>query len=368
MLIVACISGHGYGHLSRTASILTALHQLQPDWRLVLSTPLPATTLGGALGAVPFEHRSCRWDVGVVQADALGADAAATLAALTALEDQLPSQVRREAAWLAGQGEPILVLGDVPPAAAALAQALAAPLIWIGNFGWDAIYRPMGGAFVAWADRAQQAYRQGAAVIACPFAMAMDWAIPHWPVGLTAGRPRLDRASLRRLLAIDTPADRTVLVGFGGMGFPLPAQLFDRWPGHQFLVTDPALAAAAANAALLPEGLRPLDGMPLCGRVLTKPGYSTFCEALSQGLGVHLVHREGFAEAPVLEAALRAHGQHRLLSRDQLLAGDWQLDQPLHPASGGPLPGDGADQAAGLLERFILQNCCAPGLDRLSSH
>ncbi len=39
MLIVACISGHGYGHLSRTASILTALHQRQPDWRLLLSTP-----------------------------------------------------------------------------------------------------------------------------------------------------------------------------------------------------------------------------------------------------------------------------------------------------------------------------------------
>jgi hypothetical protein len=126
MLIVACISGHGYGHLSRTASILTALHHLQPDWRLVLSTPLPAHTLGGAFGAVPFEHRPCRWDVGVVQADALGADAAATLEALDALERQLPSQVSREAAWRAGQGEPLLVLGDVPPAAAALAQALGA--------------------------------------------------------------------------------------------------------------------------------------------------------------------------------------------------------------------------------------------------
>ena len=124
--------------------------------------------------------------------------------------------------------------------------------------------------------------------------------------------------------------------------------------------TDPELAAAAPNASLLPEGLRPLDVMPVCGRVLTKPGYSTFCEALAQGLGVHLVRREGFAEAPVLEAALQAHGQHRLLSRDQLLAGDWQLDQPLQPASRGPIPGDGADQAAGLLERFIRQSCCAP--------
>ncbi len=361
MLIVACISGHGYGHLSRTASILTALHQLQPGWRLLLSTPLPEATLRGAFGAVPFEHRSCRWDVGVVQADALGADAAATLEALEALERQLPAQISREAAWLAGQGELVVVLGDVPPAAAALAQALAAPLIWIGNFGWDAIYRPMGGAFVAWAERALQAYRQGEAVIECPFAMAMDWDIPHWPVGLTAGRPRLDRASLRRLLAIEAPPQRTVLVGFGGMGFPLSPALFGLWPDHQFLVTDGELAAAAPNATLLPAGLRPLDAMPLCGRVLTKPGYSTFCEALSQGVGVHLVHREGFAEAPVLEAALQAHGQHRLLSRDQLLAGDWQLDQPLQAARAEPLPADGADQAAGLLERFIQKNCCAAG-------
>lgn len=359
MLIVACISGHGYGHLSRTASILIALHQRQPNWRLLLSTPLPEDTLRGALGAVPFEHRSCRWDVGVVQADALGADAVATLDALEALERQLPDQIRREAAWLAAQGEPLVVLGDVPPAAAALAQALGAPVIWIGNFGWDAIYRPMGGPFVAWADRALQAYRQGEAVIECPFAMAMDWAIPHWPVGLTAGQPQLDRASLRRLLAIEWPSERTVLVGFGGMGFPLPAELFGLWREHQFLVTDPELAAAAPNATLLPAGLRPLDVMPICGRVLTKPGYSTFCEALSQGLGVHLVRREGFAEAPVLEAALQAHGQHRLLSREQLLSGDWQLDQPLQPAGRGPLPSDGAGQAAGLLEHFIQQNGCA---------
>jgi hypothetical protein len=108
----------------------------------------------------------------------------------------------------------------------------------------------------------------------------------------------------------------------------------------------------------MPEQLRPLDLMPLCSRIITKPGYSTFCEALSQGLGVHLVRREGFAEAPVLEAALQAHGRHRLLSREQLLSGDWQLDHPLQLAGRGPLPSDGAGQAAGLLEHFIQQNGC----------
>jgi hypothetical protein len=99
--------------------------------------------------------------------------------------------------------------------------------------------------------------------------------------------------------------------------------------------------------------------MQLCSRVITKPGYSTFCEALSMGLGIHLVHREGFAEAPVLEAALQRHGMHRLLSREQLQSGDWQLDQPLLPPTGEPLGFSGADEAAAVLERHgrAVQDC-----------
>ena len=93
MLIYACVSAHGFGHGSRTASVLSALHGLRPHWRLVLSTALPEAFLRSAMGPLPFEHRPCRWDVGVVQADALGADAGATLAALTALEAELPAQL-----------------------------------------------------------------------------------------------------------------------------------------------------------------------------------------------------------------------------------------------------------------------------------
>jgi len=352
VLIYACISGHGYGHGSRVASVLSAVHRLEPHWRLVLSTPLPRSFLELAFGAVPFEHRPCRWDVGVVQADALGADAEGTLAALAQLEQQLPEQIEAECAWLRAQASPVLVLADVPPAAARLARQLPAPLVWMGNFGWDAIYRPMGPAFQPWAEQASAAYRQGDALIACPFAMAMPWGLPTTAVGLTPGRPRHDPQQLRRQLGLPSERESTVLVGFGGMGLALGAGAFARWPRHHFLVTDPALASGGANLTLIPAGLRPLELLPLCGRILTKPGYSTFCEAMAAGVGVHLVRREGFAEAPVLEAALRRHSAHRLLSREQLQQGDWQLDQPLLPATGAPLPDGGDRQAADLLQRL----------------
>jgi hypothetical protein len=365
MLIVACISAHGFGHGSRTASVLAALHARRPDWRLLVSTALPPSFLELAMGPVPFVHRPCQWDVGVIQADALGSNPAATLAALEELEGRLPAQIEAEATWLQAQrrhpAEPILVLGDVPPAAAGLAARLGAPLVWLASFGWDAIYAPMGPAFTPWVDAALMAYRRGQLLIHCPLAMPIAWGIPEVRVGLTASTPRLDAPALKRLakeldLPRPTPAaaagigrDRCVLISFGGMGLDLAAAPLQRWPDHVFIGPDPALARHA-NGRVLPVGLRPLDLMPLCGRLITKPGYSSFCEALSQDVGIHLVERDGFAEAAVLQRDLQNHGHHRLLSREAFVAGDWQLDQPLLPPRLGPLALGGSDQAAAAIE------------------
>ena len=359
MLIVACISAHGFGHGSRSAAVLAALHQRRPDWSLVLSTALPRSFLELAMGPVPFVHRHCQWDVGVIQADALGSDPAATLTALHDLEARLPDQIDAEATWLQDQrrdpGEPILVLGDVPPAAARLAARLGAPLVWLASFGWEAIYGPMGPAFAPWAAAALAAYRQGQLLIHCPLAMPIAWGIPEVRVGLTPAQPRGDRAALARQL--DLPAastrDRCVLISFGGMGLDLAAAPLQRWPDHVFLGSDPALARHA-NGRVLPPGVRPLDLMPLCGRLITKPGYSSFCEAMSQNVGIHLVAREGFAEAAVLQRDLEHHGWHRLLTRAAFVAGDWQLDQPLLPPQRSPLAAGGAEQAAAAIEALAL--------------
>ena len=345
MLIYACISSHGYGHGSRTASVLAELAALRPDWRFVLSTTLPDAFLQLAFDGVAFERRPQRWDVGMVQADALAVDPSATLAALEQLDRELDSRIATEVAWLQRQGQPLLVLGDVPPPAARIASLMGAPLVWLASFGWDAIYESCGGALARRAQACRELYRQGDLLLRCPLSLPMPWGIPVHDLGLTCSRPRFDPQQLAEALGVPLERERCVLISFGGLGLALDPSLLGRWPDHVFLGSDPALATAP-NGRVLPPHVRPLDAMPLVGRLITKPGYSLFCEAFSQGLGIHLVERQGFAEAPVLETALRDHGSHRMLRHDQLLRGDWQLDQPLQSPRLGPLADDGAAVAA----------------------
>ena len=142
---------------------------------------------------------------------------------------------------------------------------------------------------------------------------------------------------------------RSVLLCFGGLGLPVDPALLESWPDWQFIVVNEALAQAA-NATWLAEEFRPVDVMPLCSVVITKPGYSTFAEALSRDCGLIVVERHGFAEAEVLQKGLQHHGFHRLISRLAFEQGRWQLDQPLSAPLGQPLPTDGAVAAS----QFVL--------------
>ena len=101
--------------------------------------------------------------------------------------------------------------------------------------------------------------------------------------------------------------------------------------------------------------LRPVDVLGRCCRFLGKPGFSSFCEAMAAGVGMHVVERNGFAEASALMDGLRRHGQHRCLRRHALYTGAWQLDQPLFEPSDAPLSALGAEEAALELESWVEQ-------------
>ena len=360
MLIYLCSSSHGFGHAARDAAVLQELRRIRPEWTLVMSSGLPAAVLNLLLGDPSIQQRSCQWDVGMVQADALGVNPAATLSALEALDQRLPALIDEEVRWLAAQQQPVLILGDIPPAAAALAQRLEAPLVWMSNFGWDDIYAPLGSAFQRWAEAATEAYRCGDLLLRCPFDLPMRWGLPERRLGLVCGTPRGIPKDLEVLLdALEAPL---VLVGFGGLGLSLGCDLFQLWPHHHFLLpasagaSSPSRLSALPNVTVLPEGVRPIDVLGRCDRFVGKPGFSSFCEAMAQGVGLHVVERSGFAEASVLMEGLRRHGHHRCLSRVDLDAGAWQLDQPLLEPGDAPLSALGAHQAALALVDWVEEH------------
>ena len=350
MLIYVCSSSHGFGHAARDAAVLQHLRLRRPDWTLVMSSVVEPRFLRLLLGDNTITIRPCRWDVGMVQADALGVDRSQTLAALGELERALPDQLVREVEWLRAQADSVLILGDIPPAAAELADRLDAPLVWMSNFGWDGIYRPLGGSFEPWADAALAQYQRGQLLLRCPFDLSMAWGLQELSLGLVCTFPRplpFDWECAMRSLD-----QSLVLVGFGGLGLQLDPELFLRWPSHHFLMASPTHAGQALalqqvqNLTMLPGDVRPMDAFPLCSRQLGKPGFSTFCEALDQGVGLHVVERRDFAEVAALMDGLRRHGDHRFLTRNQLEHGDWELDLPLIDPEAGPLPKNGAQHAA----------------------
>ena len=357
MLIYVCLSSHGFGHAARQAAMLSHLHRLQPTWRLVVSSMVNPAFLTLVLRGVPLTQRTVRWDVGMLQEDALGSDQPATLHALEQLQVNLPRQLDEEVAWIRAQDDQVAVLGDIPPAAADLASRLQAPLIWMGNFGWDDIYEPLGGAFQCWSQQAREAYRRGSLLLRCPFSLAMNWQLPEMPLSLVTAEPRPLPADFGAALERDPRIK--VMVGFGGLGLSLQPDLFRRWPEHLFLIapsrtsSQHADAALPANVMVLPEQVRPLDVLPGCERHLGKPGFSSFCEAMSQQVGLHVVERQGFAEAEVLMMGLRRHADHHCLSREELEAGAWKLDQPLESASADALASDGAQMAAEALQTSL---------------
>ncbi|MEB3161269.1 MAG: glycosyl transferase, partial [Synechocystis sp.] len=77
---------------------------------------------------------------------------------------------------------------------------------------------------------------------------------------------------------------------------------------------------------------RPVDVMPLCGRVMSKPGFSTFAEALRLEIPIISLTRDGFAEAAILLDGLQHYGSHQIIPHQDFFAGNWEfLHQPPNP-------------------------------------
>ncbi|NER01059.1 MAG: glycosyl transferase, partial [Cyanothece sp. SIO2G6] len=176
-------------------------------------------------------------------------------------------------------------------------------------------------------------------------------------IGLTGGIPHYNEAELRQVFNITAPPAKTALITFGGLGLDaVPYDGLRDRPDWQFITFDHQPPDDLPNLLKVTDRTyRPVDFMPLCGQIVSKPGYSTFSEACMVGVPVKTVEREGFAEAPILIEGIKRHAHHRILSLDELYAGTWEfLDQPCYPpTSEEPLAKDGNEAIAQAITEYF---------------
>lgn len=330
-ILYVAITNHGFGHATRTAAIVAEIQRLCPDILVIMVTTAPRWLLEAYIDR-DFIYRPRAFDIGVLQSDSITMDKPATLEKLQQIRSQQPAIIASETNFMR-QNRVGLVLADIPPLITAIAQAAAVPCWMVSNFGWDFIYRAWGGEFVEMADWISDLFGQCDRLFRLPFHEPMQ-AFPRVEeAGLTGGTPRQALEQLRSDLQITTPPERTVLLTFGGLGLSqIPYHSLERFPDWQFITFDQQAPTLPNLRVVDGHHLRPVDLMPLCNRVVSKPGYSTFAEACRQGIPITSVTRDDFAESPVLLEGIQNYAHHQILRPEDFFQGDWGfLHHPPNP-------------------------------------
>jgi L-arabinokinase len=354
-MLAVYVSGHGYGHATRTAEVLRAVRARAADLPIVVRTSAPAILFEGWIAA-PLAVQRLACDVGIVQQDALAMDEAGTAAAWRTFMKGWNDRVVGEAAWLRQSGAR-LVLGDIPPLAFAAAAEGGVPSVALGNFSWDWIYAHLARREPALAEaaaRAREAYARADLLLRLPFAGDLSAFRRIEDVPLVARSPRVARSEARARLGLD--ARPAVLLSFGGVGLPgLKPAAFEGLTGHQVLLTGrvgdgatPANVRRLDGPALLAARLEYPDLVGAADVVVTKPGYGIVSDCIGAGTRLVYTDRGDFPEYPVMVAEMPRYLPAVFASNEEVREG--RLRRPLEAVEALPFPApprtDGASVAA----------------------
>lgn len=344
MTIAFYISGHGFGHASRSIEVINALVDRQPGTRIIIRSEVaPWLVQRTARRGVTLEPAQC--DTGVVQVDSLTLDATATLARARAFMSTFRQRVADEVTWL-GHAGATLVVADLPPLGIAAAHAAGLPGIALGNFTWDWIY---------------SGYAGGADLVGLIGAVyqhtTLALRLPMWGGFATMPQvidlPFVARQSTRDPLAVRDALglsrdERLVLASFGGYGVSgLNIEALRHIAGYRIL-----LPGDIDEAAIYESGLRYEDLVRAVDVVVSKPGYGIISECLANHTALLYTSRGHFVEYDVLVAAMPRFLRAAFIDQADLFAGRWQphldalLTQPAPPETPAT---NGAEVAAQLI-------------------
>ena len=357
-MIAAYVTGHGYGHATRTAEVLRAVREQDPGVPLAVVSSAPESLFREAVGgSLLYRRQAC--DVGLAQQGALVIDEAATREGWRAFEEGRPALVAAEAAWLRGAGARV-VLGDIPPLAFEAAAGAGVPGVGLGNFSWDWIYAHLAKraeGFREPAERAAAAYARAHLLLELPFAGDLSAFPRRERIPLVARPSRRGRPEARRLLGF--PPGPVALVTFGGMGLPgFSARVLGGLDRFGFALETEERDLPANVRGFRPGELRSLgltyrDVIGAADSVVTKPGYGIVSDCVAAGTRIVYTDRGDFPEYEVMVAEMGRYVPCVYVSNDEVRTG--RLGDALEAVLAAPLPPPPRLDGAAVAARRLLE-------------
>jgi L-arabinokinase len=350
--LVAYISGHGFGHASRTIELLNTLADRAPHLRIQVRSEV-AAWLFGATARPGIEITRVACDTGAVQIDSLRLDERETIRRAEEFMRDFPVRVASEVQALVGL-DASLVIADAPPLGIAAAKQAGLPAILLGNFTWDWIYKayPAGAAV---AGVIGEVYATADLALRLPLHGGFETCARVHDLPFIARRSSREATDVRA--ALDLPADRPLaLVSFGGYGVDgMDLAALSQTPGVGIVMTGTTLVDGiplrdrGVTGALIPldepamyaRGYRYEDVVRSVEVVVTKPGYGIIAECAANDTALLYTSRGHFAEYDVLVAGMPRYLRTRFIDQESLLAGRW--GESLAALLAQPAPPERAD-------------------------
>jgi len=326
--LVFYVNGHGFGHATRCAAVIEEIWRIRPEQQVLVRTSAPAF-LFRPLSSGPLRVLRGEVDPGTLQADPLTLDRPASLAARQKFQERLPLQVTAEVVLLRAESV-ALVVGDIPPLAFEVADALQVPGIALGNFSWDWIYE----AYVAeqpehelLVEAMRRSYRRAALLLRLPLHAEMDVFPRIEDIPLVVRRAARDRGATRAALGLARETRAVVLVSFGGFAAVRFGARTAPDPGpFRFITFGDGVPGLPADTVRLPvdHPYRHEDLVAAADAVITKPGYGTVAECLAARTPFLYTSRDDFREYDVLVREIARQAHAGFIGREDLLQIRWR--------------------------------------------
>lgn len=331
--IYAVATNHGFGHATRIAYTLDAIKKKYPKCKLIINSILPRPIFDSILKC-DFEYITKPLDVGLVQFDSIHIDYTKTLEKLNEIYLNEKNIIKDNLTILKNY-KVNLIIGDIPPLLCDIAKRAEIPLLQMGNFSWDFIYQsyiPQFKEFKVFVERVKESYDSCPLLLRYPFHDEMK-AFPRIKdIGLIPGTPSFLKNELYKKLGIDHELSKPIrLFVFGGLGIDnLPFEKLKKmdetekkkyhYVSYQKIGNDISFIKLVNDLTI-----RPLDILPFCERIITKPGHGILTDIYVTKTPVVCLDRQTFPEIKILLENIQNYFKHIIVDEQRLLNSNWDF-------------------------------------------